>query len=64
MISTEKEKARAKAITSQSDCCLTKEIISITRQNKLTITVRAFFSDKYLFILLEFKELTDAYKAI
>lgn len=51
MISTEKEKASANAIVSQSDCCLTMETISITRQNRLTITVKAFFSDRYFFII-------------
>ncbi len=48
MISTEKLNARAYATASQIDSLYTKERIIITKQNKLTITVKAFFSDKYL----------------
>jgi hypothetical protein len=50
MISTEKLKANAKATVCQIDCFVIKEMIIMTRQNKLVITVRAFFSDKYFFI--------------
>ena len=49
--STEKLKASAKATGSQIDWLLIKEMIIMIRQNKLTITVKAFFSDKYFFIL-------------
>lgn len=52
--SIEKLKASAKAIPSHIDCCFTKERIIITKQNKLTITVNAFFSLKYFFITVEF----------
>ena len=49
--STEKLKANAKATTSHIDWPFTNETIIIIKQNKLTITVKAFFSDKYFFIL-------------
>jgi len=47
----EKLNANAKATDSQIDCLL-KAMIIMTRQNKLVITVRAFFSEKYFFILI------------
>lgn len=34
------------------DSFFTKDMIIITKQNKQTITVKAFFSDKYFFIQL------------
>jgi ribosomal protein L17 len=49
-ISTEKEKARAKASASHSDSLLKTATIIITKQNRLTTTVKAFFSDRYFFI--------------
>jgi hypothetical protein len=49
--STEKLKARANATACQIDCPLIKVTIIMIRQNKLTITVKAFFSEKYFFIL-------------
>lgn len=48
--STEKLKAKAKATVSHKDWFFANEIIIIIKQNKLTITVNAFFSDKYFFI--------------
>ncbi|MDB5252796.1 MAG: hypothetical protein JWP27_1965 [Flaviaesturariibacter sp.] len=50
MISTEKLKARAKAIACQIDSILKKEMSIMTKQNRLTITVNAFFSEKYFLI--------------
>jgi hypothetical protein len=47
--STEKLKASAKATASHSDCLVTATKV-IMRQNRLTITVKAFFSVKYYFI--------------
>ena len=47
MISIEKLKARAKAIHSHQ-ACLPNETIIIIKQNKLAVTVNAFFSVKYL----------------
>ena len=47
MTSIEKLKARAKAMHSHQ-VCLPNETIIITKQNKLTVTVNAFFSVKYL----------------
>jgi len=49
-ISIEKLNAKAKAMDCQSDSLEAKEKIIITKQNALVTTVRAFFSDKYLFI--------------
>jgi hypothetical protein len=49
--STEKLKANANATACHIDWPLIKVTIIIIRQNKLTITVRAFFSEKYFFIL-------------
>lgn len=51
--SMEKEKARAKATASQGDW-RTAAWIVITRQNRLTITVKAFFSDRYFFMAVAF----------
>ena len=45
--STEKLNASANAMESQKSA-LANEMISITRQNTLVITVNAFFSEKYL----------------
>jgi hypothetical protein len=42
----EKLNARAKA-THSTHSCLPKEIIIIVKQNRLAITVKAFFSVKY-----------------
>ena len=52
--STEKLKANAKATACHIDWPFAKVTIIIIRQNKLTITVKAFFSDKYFFILSGF----------
>jgi hypothetical protein len=46
--STEKLKASANAAVSNHDC-LPKEMIIMQKQNKLTIMVSAFFSEKYFF---------------
>ena len=62
--STEKLKASAKATTSHIDWALTRETIIMIRQNKLTITVNAFFSDKYFFILLGLLDSSKDYKFI
>jgi hypothetical protein len=51
--STEKEKARAKATASQGDWRMAAWMV-ITRQNRLTITVKAFFSDRYFFMAVAF----------
>jgi hypothetical protein len=51
MISIEKLKARANATTCQIDWLLKKDISNIIKQNTLTITVRAFLSEKYFLIL-------------
>jgi len=48
--STEKLNASAKAKTCHIDCPVARDMIIITKQNRLTITVNAFFSDKYFFI--------------
>ena len=53
MISIEKLNASAKAIACQTDCSLKKETIIIIKQKRLTITVSAFFSDKYFFMYQE-----------
>src|SRR5947207_1159896 len=50
--STEKLNAKANA-THSHQVCLLNEIRNITRQNKLTITVSAFFSEKYFFSIGE-----------
>ncbi|HET7899458.1 MAG TPA: hypothetical protein VFL47_17345 [Flavisolibacter sp.] len=49
--STEKLKASAKAMPCQKDCSLKNAMIIMTKQKMLTITVKAFFSVKYCFIL-------------
>jgi hypothetical protein len=49
--STEKLKAKANAMACQSDSYLKMATNIITKQNKLAITVSAFFSDKYLFMV-------------
>ena len=49
--STDRLKARANAIASQSDWFWTKEMIIIIKQNRLTITVSAFLSEKYFLII-------------
>ena len=53
--SKEKLKAKAKATACQGDCFIA-EMKVIARQNMLVITVRAFFSEKYFFILDEFNK--------
>ena len=50
MISIEKLKASAKASACQMDSCVKKEINIIMKQKMLTITVRAFLSEKYFLI--------------
>lgn len=52
MTSIEKLNARAKAIPCQSDCSLKNANSIITKQKILTITVNAFLSVKYFFILI------------
>jgi hypothetical protein len=52
MTSIEKLKAKAKAIPCHNDCSLTKAMIIMTKQNMLAITVSAFFSEKYFFMIL------------
>ena len=56
MTSTEKLKARAKAIPCQMDCSLKNASSIITKQKALTTTVRAFFSEKYFFIEIGFTQ--------
>ncbi len=51
MISTEKLKASAKATDSHNNRSTNADFNSITKQNTLVTTVRAFFSDRYFFIL-------------
>jgi len=51
MTSTAMLKARAKAMASQREALVIKALIIIMRLNKATITVRAFFSVKYFFII-------------
>jgi predicted nuclease of restriction endonuclease-like (RecB) superfamily len=51
MTSTEKLNARAKAIDCQSDSYLNIAMNIITKQNRLAITVNAFFSDIYFFMI-------------
>jgi hypothetical protein len=48
----EKLNASANAIPCHNDCSFTKAMIIITKQNKLTIIVSAFFSEKYFFMIL------------
>lgn len=50
MSSTEKLKAKAKAIASHIESLFTTDISIITKQNRLAVTVKAFFSVKYFFI--------------
>jgi hypothetical protein len=50
MISTEKLKARANAIACQIDSTLKKEMSIMMKQKRLTMTVSAFFSEKYFLI--------------
>jgi hypothetical protein len=57
--STEKEKARANAIASHRLPSFFIAMIIMTKQNKLAITVSAFFSDKYRFMLAELKDRLD-----
>src|SRR5829696_7890750 len=47
----EKLNAKAKPIPCQSDCSFTKAIIIMIKQNWLIITVNAFFSLKYFFMI-------------
>jgi hypothetical protein len=58
MISIEKLNASAKAIACHMDCSLKKETNIITKQKRLTITVNAFFSEKYFFM---YREANDDY---
>lgn len=51
MTSTAMLKARAKAMASQREELVTKALIIMIKLNKATITVRAFFSVKYFFII-------------
>jgi hypothetical protein len=55
--SIEKLNASAKAAASQYDCLLIKAMNIITRQNKLTITVNAFFQKSTSsYNIVEFKQ--------
>jgi len=54
MVSTEKLKASAKAIDSHSDCLTAMAMMNISRQKMETTTVRAFFSEKYFFMMADF----------
>jgi hypothetical protein len=51
MISIEKLNASANATICQIDWLLKKDTSNIIKQNRLTITVRAFLSEKYFLIL-------------
>jgi hypothetical protein len=52
MSSTEKLKASAKAIASHKLPSLAMATIIMTKQNRLAITVSAFFSEKYRFMII------------
>jgi hypothetical protein len=54
--STEKLKASANARHSHQ-ACFPKDMSNITRQKRLTITVSAFFSEKYFFSIGEAEEI-------
>jgi hypothetical protein len=54
--STARLKARAKATASHKEDLVISALIIMIRENMATITVRAFFSVKYFFIVVDIHE--------
>jgi len=54
--STAKLKARPKAIASHNEVLVINALIIMTKENMANITVKAFFSVKYFFIIVDLRE--------
>jgi hypothetical protein len=62
--STERLKARAKAIASQRESLCINALIIMMKLNKATITVRAFLSFKYFLIFMDLHGLEEGKNTI